>query len=52
MNQEANNAPGKPVLNPENFQRLLAAAYLLQMHNDGQPSFRPIQPVSASHASS
>ena len=52
MNQEAKNAPDKPVLNPENFHRLLAAAYLLQVHNDAQPSIRPIQPVSASHASS
>lgn len=52
MNQEANKDPDKPVLNPENFQRLLAAAYLLQVHNDGQHSVRPIQPVSASHASS
>ena len=52
MNQEADNDPNKPVLNAEDFQCLLAAAYLLQVHNDGQSSIRLVQPMSASHASS
>jgi hypothetical protein len=67
VNQEAHTAQGKPVLNREDFQRLLAAAYLLQAHPlqahhiqaqyvqahyDCQPSIRPVEPVSASPASS
>jgi len=52
VNQEANKAQGKPVLNPESFQRLLAAAFLLQVHDDRQPSIRPVEHVGASHASS
>lgn len=34
MNQEGSESSGKPVLNAESFQRLLAAAYLLQAHRD------------------
>jgi hypothetical protein len=62
VNQEANTAQGKPVLNREDFQRLLAAAYLLQVHPlqahhvqthyDCQPSIRPVEPVGASPVSS
>jgi hypothetical protein len=52
VNQEADNAANKPVLDPEGFQRLLAAAYLLQVHNDRQPSIRPVQRVGAGQASS
>jgi len=62
VNQEAKTAQGKPVLNREDFQRLLAAAYLLQVHPpqahrvqahyDRQPSIRPIEQVGASPASS
>jgi hypothetical protein len=35
MNQEGSESSGKPVLNAEGFQRLLAAAYLLQVYHDG-----------------
>ena len=45
-------AKEKPVLDQESFQQLLAAAYLLQLHNDRLLSIRPIQPVGASPASS
>jgi hypothetical protein len=52
VNQEADTAQQKPVLNQQDFQRLLAAAYLLQVHNDRQPSIRRVQQLSAGHASS
>lgn len=32
----------KPVLNAESFQRLLAAAYMLQVHNNREPSGSPV----------
>ena len=51
MNQEANEAQHKPVLNPQSFQRLLAAAYMLQVHNDRQTSIRPVQRVDTRLAS-
>ena len=51
MNHATDKAPDKPVLNPEGFQRLLAAAYLLQGHHDQQPSIRP-HLLGASQASS
>jgi hypothetical protein len=51
VNQETDTAQHKPVLNQEGFQRLLAAAYLLQVHNDGRPSIRSAQ-HAANHASS
>jgi hypothetical protein len=38
VNQASDTAQIKPVLNQEGFQHLLAAAYLLQVHNDRQPS--------------
>jgi hypothetical protein len=41
-----------PVLNQEGFQRLLAAAYLLQAHNDRQPSIRPVHHLGTSPESS
>ena len=47
MNQEAYKAQDKPVLNPESFKRLLAAAYMLQMHSHRQPLIRPVQHVGA-----
>lgn len=34
MNQEAKKAQDKPVLSAESFQRLLAAAFILQVRND------------------
>lgn len=34
MNPESSESPGKPTLSAESFQRLLAAAYLLQGEND------------------
>lgn len=34
MDQEASESSSKPVLNVKTFQRLLAAAYLLQVHSD------------------
>ncbi len=40
MNHATDKVQGKPVLNAEIFQRLLAAAYLLQEHNDRRPSVR------------
>jgi hypothetical protein len=49
---KANKAQDKPVLNPEGFQRLLAAAHLLQVHNDRQPSIRQVEYVDANPASS
>jgi hypothetical protein len=49
MNQASDNAQAKPVLNQEGFQHLLAAAYLLQAHNDRQPS---IHQLGANRASS
>ncbi len=42
MNQETEKAQDKPVLNAESFQRLLSAAYMLQVHSDRQRSFQPI----------
>ena len=48
MNQEAKTAQDKPVLNAESFQRLLAAAYMLQLHNDRRPSVQPIGAVYTS----
>jgi hypothetical protein len=51
VNQETDTAQHKPALNQEGFQRLLAAAYLLRVHNDGRPSIRPAQ-HAANHASS
>ena len=51
MNQEANKAQDKPVLNSHSFQRLLAAAYMLQVHNDRQTSIRPVQHVDTRPAS-
>ena len=50
MNHATDKAQGKPLLNPEGFQRLLAAAYLLQGHHDQQPSIRP-QLLGASQGS-
>ncbi len=46
--KEAKTAQDKPVLNAESFQRLLAAAYMLQLHNDRRPS---VQPIGAVHTS-
>jgi hypothetical protein len=43
VNPESNKASDKPVLNVDSFQRLLAAAYLLQGCSDRTP----VQPVSA-----
>jgi hypothetical protein len=40
------NTTGKPVLDQEGFQRLLAAAYLLQVHNVRRPS---VQSIGAGH---
>ena len=40
MNHATDKAQHAPVLNPESFQRLLAAAYLLQEHIDRRPSIR------------
>jgi hypothetical protein len=51
VNQEANKAQDKPVLNSHSFQRLLAAAYMLQVHNDRQTSIRPVQHVDTRLAS-
>ena len=48
MHQEAKIAQDKPVLNVESFQRLLAAAFMLQSHNDRRPS---VQPIGAVHTS-
>ena len=42
MNQETEKAQSKPVLNAESFQRLLSAAYILQVRNDRQRSLQPI----------
>jgi len=47
VNQATDKAQDKPALNPESFQRLLAAAYVLQAHNGHQPSIRPVQHVGA-----
>ena len=45
MDQETKKAQEKPVLSAESFQRLLAAAYLLQADKD-----RPVlQPIEAGH---
>ena len=46
MHQDAKIPQEKPVLNAESFQRLLAAAFILQSHNDRRRSF---QPIGASH---
>ena len=51
MNPEANKAQDKPVLNPHSFQRLLAAAYMLQVHNNRQTSIRSVQHVDTRLAS-
>jgi len=40
VNHATDKAQHAPVLNPESFQRLLAAAYLLQEHIDRRPSIR------------
>ena len=48
MHQEAKIAQDKPVLNVESFQRLLAAAFMLQSHNDRRPS---VQSIGAVHTS-
>jgi hypothetical protein len=48
VNQASDTAQPKPVLNQEGFQRLLAAAYLLQVHTDRQPSTHQL---GANHAS-
>jgi hypothetical protein len=50
VNHANAKAQDKPLLNSESFQRLLAAAYLLQKHNDQQPSIRP-QLLGASQTS-
>lgn len=48
MNQESNESSGRPVLNAESFQRLLAAAYLLQVHSDHTHNDRAkLQPTVA-----
>jgi hypothetical protein len=52
VNQEADTARHKPVLNQQDFQRLLAAAYLLQVHHDHQPSVWAVQRLGVGHASS
>jgi hypothetical protein len=49
VNRETEKAHGTPVLNAETFQRLLAAAYVLQLHHDRRPS---VQPIGAAHTSS
>ena len=41
MNHATDKAQHAPVLNRESFQRLLAAAFLLQEHSDRRPSIRP-----------
>ena len=46
MKPEAKKAQDKPVLSAKSFQRLLAAAYILQLHNDSRPS---VQPIGAGH---
>ena len=46
MNQETEK--DKPVLNAESFQRLLSAAYMLQVHNNRQ---RSVQPMGADRTS-
>ena len=51
MNHATDKAQDKPALNPESFQRLLAAAFLLQKHNEQQPSIRS-QLLGASQARS
>jgi hypothetical protein len=51
VNHATDKVQDKPVLNPESFQWLLAAAYLLQGHNEQQPSIRP-QLLGASPTSS
>jgi hypothetical protein len=54
VNQESDvkrksmNATGKPVLDQEGFQHLLAAAYILQVYNDRRPS---VQTIGAGHTS-
>jgi hypothetical protein len=48
VNQEAKIAQAKPVLTAESFQCLLAAAYIMQVHNDRRPS---VQPIGAAHTS-
>ena len=51
MNQEASESSGKPVLNAESFQRLLAAAYLLQVHRDHtDDEWAQLQPTVADRA--
>lgn len=42
MNQEARKAHDKPVLSAEGFQRLLSAAYVLQVDKDRRSSVGPI----------
>jgi hypothetical protein len=45
VNQETSKDQGRPVLDAESFQRLLAAAYILQAHPDRPPR----QPRDAGH---
>ena len=47
--RETDKAHGMPVLNAETFERLLAAACVLQLHNDRRSSVQPIgaPPTSA-----
>ena len=42
MKPESNKAHDKPVLNVESFQRLLAAAYMLQVQSDQTTAGRPV----------
>jgi hypothetical protein len=42
VNQETEKAQDKPALNAESFQRLLSAAYMLQVHSERQRSFQPL----------
>lgn len=46
MNQNVTKAQDKPVLDPESFQRLLAAAFVLQEQN---PDPRPPEPIGGAH---
>ena len=46
--RETDKAHGMPVLNAETFERLLAAACVLQLHNDRRSSVQPIGAPPAS----
>ncbi len=48
MSQDAKAEPAQPVLNAETFQRLLTAAYMLQVHHDRRLSVQSIGPTKAS----